>query len=422
MDSWQPLLTGVMADRAWEFLDRISRSLTNACENPWRWGAELRQPHSLAFGSAGMALFFSYLANASADEGCRQSATRFIRASLLATWHEDMQNGFESGTTGICWAAEHIKNSVDLDGGERALLEQWEPRLLHWCQTPDISPALVDGLAGLCAYAGERAQNGVHSQIAQSAWSRLKDLAELTGQGATWHVSGAAKGELLTFYPGLSFARRRYSMSVGYGVAGIVGALLATYTSGVCEPELIWLIESSVSWMLASRSSPDFHQSFPVIVGIEMPLISNGWYLGDLGVIAVILNAAYVFGRDDWKRAVLEIALRRAQCPPTFYIHNLLYGSVGRAHFCNRVFHLTGDQRFFEAAVQWYSLALGFRDPHGAMGGTLNNGQQFQGLFWGIAGLGLGLLGAVSSVEPAWDRIFFGSCRQPAIDYLRASA
>ncbi|MFZ1009197.1 MAG: lanthionine synthetase LanC family protein [Candidatus Sulfotelmatobacter sp.] len=207
-------------------------------------------------------------------------------------------------------------------------------------------------------------------------------------------------------------------MSVGYGVAGIVGALLASYASGIREHGIEHLIESAVSWMMAKRCGADFHQSFPVIVGVEMPLISSGWYLGDLGVITVILNAAYLFERKDWKEAVLEIALRRAESPPTFYIHNLLHGSVGRAHFCNRLFHLTGDQRFADAAFKWYSLALGVRRPSGATGGLLNNGQPFRGLFWGTAGLGLGLLAAISSTDPAWDRFLFGSFRTAKVNSM----
>jgi hypothetical protein len=407
-----------MGDRVLELLEVIAKDLTYSLERPWRWGSELRDPHSLAFGSAGVALFLSYLVQALGEDRHRHSASCFLRDAILATQHEYMQPGFETGAIGICWAVEHLKDSVDVESRELKLLDQWETRLYEWSQMADTPPAFADGLAGICAYAAERHPSHPSSGLFKATWGRLKDLAEITYQGATWHVSGHGKSELLKLFPGLSFSSRRYSMSVGYGVAGIVGALLASYASGIREHGIEHLIESAVSWMMAKRCGADFHQSFPVIVGVEMPLISSGWYLGDLGVITVILNAAYLFERKDWKDAVLEIALRRAESPPTFYIHNLLYGSVGRAHFCNRLFHLTGDQRFADAAFKWYSLALGVRRPSGARGGLLNNGQPFRGLFWGMAGLGLGLLAAISSTDPAWDRFLFGSFRTAKVNSM----
>jgi len=411
VSTWQPILHGEEAEKALHLIVTISQEIVYPWDSPWRWGSELREPDSLAFGNAGVALFFSYAAKVLQDRNCVHTAELFIRDAIQATLQDRMQPGFEVGAAGIYWALEHIRNAVGLGAQVQNSAAEWDQRLAQFCRTPGVPGAFADGLAGLVVYAAERMPDPSAEFLLRAALDQLEGISVRTDDGIAWHVCGCSEAALREFFPGLSFAQRRYSASLGYGIAGIVGALISAYESGIREPQVKRMIEGAVSWLLGRKRGPDYYQLFPLIVGIEMPAVSNGWYLGDPGIVIAILNAAKVLDREDWQAAIIGAACKMAKSASKFNGHNLLYGSIGRAHICNRLFQMTGNEQFVDAAREWYSLALGFQKPKEEKGGILEDGRYFQGLFWGTAGLGLGLLAAISSVEPSWDRAFLASFR-----------
>ena len=412
MNAWQPILRGEAADKAIELINTIAQEIPYPWDSPWKWGPELREPDSLAYGNAGVALFFCYLAKAFQNRKHGHTASLFLRDAICAAEEGQMQQGFEAGTSGIFWASQHIKNCITLDGQVHCSFEEWDGRLLEWCQRAGQPAALADGLTGLCVYAAERMPNDSAEILLRAASSHVETISEITSRGTAWHVSGCAEYELCRSFPALTFAGRRYSTSVGYGVAGIVGGLLATYLSGVRRDQTKPVIEGGVTWLLSHKCSADFPQLFALLVGVELPHVSNGWYLGDPGVIAVILNAAIVLGRDDWYSTIVKDACATLPCNSNFSVFNLMSGSIGRAHICNRLFHMTGNDQFADAAREWYLLALESQDHKGLGRGVFGAVRKSQGLFRGTAGLGLGLLAAVSDVEPAWDRAFLASFRK----------
>jgi hypothetical protein len=89
----------------------------------------------------------------------------------------------------------------------------------------------------------------------------------------------------------------------------------------------------------------------------------------------------------------------------------MCHGAAGLAHIYNRLGRATGHQGALESARHWFRHLFTLARPGEGVGGFLmyrgNETPQWApdlGLLNGGAGIGLALLGAVSSVEPSWDQ------------------
>ena len=134
---------------------------------------------------------------------------------------------------------------------------------------------------------------------------------------------------------------------------------------------------------------------------------------------AALLAAARAVGKPDWEREALDVALAATTRPDaTSGIRDagLCHGAAGLAHLFNRMYQTTGEERLAEAARFWFQRALDLRLPGQGVGGfrswgTIGEGindlgwRDEPGFLEGSSGVGLALLGAVSEVEPAWDRV-----------------
>ena len=124
-----------------------------------------------------------------------------------------------------------------------------------------------------------------------------------------------------------------------------------------------------------------------------------------------------------WDREALAFARRAAGrgCAdsgmPGMPDPGLRQGVAGIAHLCNRLFQATGEEPFADAARARFGCLLKTRHRDVGVGGfrvRLPGGGERPvwsddpGFLNGAAGIGLALLAAISSVEPAWDRLLPG--------------
>jgi hypothetical protein len=90
------------------------------------------------------------------------------------------------------------------------------------------------------------------------------------------------------------------------------------------------------------------------------------------------------------------------------------------------MYQTTGDRELAEAARIWFGQVFALRRPGNAIAGFpawdisptgAETWVESAGFLMGAAGVGLALLGAVSPVEPAWDRLLLVSL--PPLDASR---
>lgn len=116
----------------------------------------------------------------------------------------------------------------------------------------------------------------------------------------------------------------------------------------------------------------------------------------------------------DWART---LALACADVPPAearIQDAGLCHGAAGNLHIFRRLHEYTGEPKFHQAALAWLEATLAYRCPDEGIGGYRMWGEveeSRQGwlndasFLSGSGGVGLALLGAVTNVEPKWDRL-----------------
>jgi lantibiotic modifying enzyme len=161
------------------------------------------------------------------------------------------------------------------------------------------------------------------------------------------------------------------------------------------------LLEQAVEVMAALRPRPD------------QPLDSSqdrsqDFYTGRAGVVWTVEHLrsrrADAVGEVPWDREALAFARRaagRGAADSGVVNPGLRQGAAGIAHLCNRLFQATGEEPFADAARAGFGRVLETRRRDEGIGGFKAD----PGFLNGAAGIGLALLAAISSVEPAWDRL-----------------
>lgn len=162
-------------------------------------------------------------------------------------------------------------------------------------------------------------------------------------------------------------------------------------------------------------------QAVEVAAALSSPPDQN-FYTGLSGVVWTVEHLrsrrrADPAGKDPWDREALALARHAARrgCADSGMVDaGLRQGAAGTAHLGNRLFHATGERLFADAARAGFGCLLGMRRPDEGIGGfkiQLLDEQERPvwtddpGFLNGAAGIGLALLAAISSVEPAWDRL-----------------
>jgi lantibiotic modifying enzyme len=267
---------------------------------------------------------------------------------------------------------------------------------------------LIEGLVGLGVYALTRLHRPVARRVLQQVILRLDELSEKRVDGRAWR---SPPRPLAPAKPAGAL-----DLGVAHGVAGVIAMLGAACAHGADEARP--LLRDAVSFLLAQEELTQ-GSCFPGLLVPQAPRgsVRSAWCYGDPGVAAALLVAAR--GADDpaWEAAALRIArTAAARSPAECGVTDaaLCHGAAGLGHVYNRLFHATGDEALGSAARFWLSRALDMREVgRGIAGyrscfvvpGVPDRWEDDITLIRGASGIGLALLAATSSEEPAWDRL-----------------
>ncbi len=430
--AWRPLLAGEAAAEALQVVEEIAEALASDPAEPAEGDSEEwpREQFSLSGGAAGQALFFDYAAEALPDrERYGELAAACLDRAVEAVAESPMSYGLYGGFPGIAWVAEHLQRRAaagsagepaseghqegDPDDDLNAEIDAALHELLSqsgWQDTYD----LIGGLVGLGVYALERLPRPSAAECLGAVVDRLDELAERAPEGVTWFT----RPELLGEWARPHQPDGHYNLGVAHGVPAVLPLLAAAARAGVREEKATSLLAGAAGWVLAQRDRTGSASSFctAIVPGGERLPARLAWCYGDAGIAAAFLAAARLAGRPDWEREALEVARHAARRP----VENagvrdagLCHGAFGLAHLFNRLYQAAGDELFAETARVWYREGLRYREPgRGVAGfaawdardGTLT-WRSDGGFLTGSAGIGLALLAAATSCEPAWDRV-----------------
>lgn len=417
-ETWRPLLEGPLAAEALAAVHQIAAALPPAGSTPPGRGA------SLAGGQTGQALFHAYLALHGGDESEADRAAELLdsAAELLAEVPMDMS--LYSGFAGVAWVIEHLRGRLFESDDEDPNLEIDEALLVPLSRSPWTGNYdLITGLAGLGVYGLERLPRPTGAATLERVVDRLAELARTFPEGTAWFTPP----EDLPPWQREYHPNGYYNLGVAHGIPAVVALLAGACAAGVAADRARPLLDGAVRWLLAHRLEPGAGSCFGTAFYPGEPMAPSrlAWCYGDPGIAASLLVAARAAGRPDWEREAVAIGLDAAARPAEgAKVHDagLCHGAAGIAHLFNRMAQTTGEEPLAEAARFWFRAALDLRQPGEGIAGFRTwkmdpGGEPYwvtdPGLLEGAAGIGLALLAATSPVEPAWDRIFLVSLRDP---------
>lgn len=441
MDSnWRPLLQGSQADQALRTVREIADALPAAANAL----AEFRQA-SLAGGRAGEALFYGYLALHTGDESAANLAAERLDQSVEALASTPMSPSLYSGFPGVAWTLEHLQrrlfesnpedaaNAADAaeegEDAEADPFQEIDEALLGplgrspWTGEYD----LISGLSGLGVYALERLPRPTAASMLERIVDRFAELAERLDDGAAWFT----QPERLPEWQREIHPRGNYNLGVAHGLPGVIPVLAGACAVGVAVDRARPLLDDAVRFLLARRLEPGFGSCFDTTYAPwEKPNPSRlAWCYGDPGIAAALLATARAVGEPAWEREAIDIGLDSAARPESLSLvrdAGLCHGAAGLGHLFNRLYQATGEEPIGEAARFWLERTLGFQERGEGVAGfrawevnpetKVPGWRSEAGFLEGATGVGLALLGAISEVEPAWDRVLLLSVRHPGED------
>ena len=414
--SWRPLLDGDAAAAAREVVEDIAAALAEPVATVAADGRVLPagRDASLASGSAGMSLFFAYRALADAREG-DDRAVDLLESALDALGAARLQPNLYVGFAGITWTLEHLASMV-LDEDDEDLNEEIDQVLIELLETtPWTAPTdLISGVVGIGVYALERLPRASAVATLEQAVARLEETAVRGSAGIAWPTHPSL------FPPdGAHEADNRIELGMAHGVAGTIALLARVVDAGVAADRARALLDGAVSWLLAHVNDEESPVRFApwIVRGRPQVLSRTAWCYGDPGVALALHAAARAANQPRWADEALATARKAAARPRSesgVLDAGLCHGAAGLGHFFNRMFQATGDPELARCARGWFDRCLEMRQPGQGVAGyqcvlrNLDGTEQRTddaGFLTGAAGIGLALLGAISAVEPSWDRV-----------------
>jgi lantibiotic modifying enzyme len=417
--SWKPIVEGAKAEEVLGVVREIAADLPSA-PSP----AEEREV-SLAGGRSGQALLYGYLALHTGDDEAAEKAGELIDESAEALAERPMSPALYSGFPGVTWAIEHLRQRLFEDGEAEEGEEDEDPaqEIDEALIAPlEVSPwpgdyDLISGLVGIAVYGLERLPKPSARRVLELIVDRLDERSSAMKEGLAWFTeAGFLPPWQRELYP-----NGYYNLGVAHGIPAVLAVLAAIHKAGIAEEKSRRLVEGGMEWILARQNSPGSEACFGTMWTEDQTEAQNSrlaWCYGDPGVAANLLLVGRFMGRPDWEEVAVETAkfcTRRPYEQSGIRDGGLCHGGAGLVHIYNRLYQLTGEEDFAEAARFWLDKTLAMRvEGEGiagfqawtTVGPNMELGWRSEaGFLEGATGIGLALLGTISSVEPAWDRV-----------------
>jgi lantibiotic modifying enzyme len=404
MAPWRRLLEDRDAERVWKVIDDIAHALRPTVEN-----LDAEANPAVTNGTAGVALFYAYLAAETGNEEWAALAHRLMEHSIDFLSERPIHADFFEGFTGIAWAVSHLQGMLFEEGDDDDdPIGESLVQVLEHSQFKRGDFDLIGGLAGYGIYAFHALPRPAARRSLELLVERLIAIGEPVDGGFSWFTPP----EVLPDWLREKEPDGRYNLGVSHGVAAVISVLSMCAAAGVMSAAQRATLDRAVDWLLAQKQNgKSWCFANSVVKGRPAGRDRLAWCYGDPGIAGALFTAARHCGHAGWEAVALEVARTAARRPmETSEIVDaaLCHGSAGLAHLFNRMHQASGDPLLAEAARAWYRYTVDMQRPDAGIAGyeffAAPGWLPLTGFISGLAGVGIGLLGGVSSLEPAWDQ------------------
>jgi len=401
---WKQIIKDDEKTRYKEKLDEIAKVLLKESSDLERMG--------LMHGKAGVAIFLFYYAELSGKEAYYDKALSLISDSLEYMGQFSIHS-FSRGEPGVGWALEHLVRNEFLEYDTDQILVMMDKYIASQLQAMLDSDVfdIVNGATGLGIYMLSRLPRPKPNVYITRLVDGLEKKAIRTKSGGiawestVWDLPNKPKG---------------INLGLLYGMAGIMVFLSKLVENDIYKEKAQPLLEGATAFLLNESLPQGLPYRFPGWAGGNGNTDSCGLSLGygDLSAGLALWHAATALGNPQWKKKAEETLLLSTKLTKMeenrIMDASLTVGTSGIAHVYNRMFQLSSNDAFREAACFWLeqTLTLG-NDSQGFAGFKAWRSKKSKhkdkdfALFEGLAGIGLVLISAIAPVEPKWDRCLF---------------
>lgn len=417
-----------VADRA-----RLDQALSLAARQTQFPDALHWQSYGIAQGDAGLALFCGYLDAHEPDGGWDRIGHDFLHAAV--TGFEDAGGGIASGAfsglAGLAFAAWSLSR-----GGTRyrTLLESLEDALVVETLAATTAQAhqsgaggvwqfdVISGLAGIGAYLLHRRSRPA---VADALDAVLRTLINLSapdpGGRPKWYTPPHLMADAATarHYP-----HGNLNLGLAHGIPGPLALMAIAHREGVDLPGLPEAIRHVASFVASNRIDGRHGVDWPTVIPLEadgtwdasrvVEPSRTAWCYGSPGIARSLWLAGDAIGdRALMALAVeaMEAVLRRPIPERLIDSPTLCHGVSGLLAIVLRFAQADGGAGTFAGGADALcQQLLGLYDPERPLGYCAiepgGNRVDQPGLLDGAPGVALALLGAATTTEPFWDRLF----------------
>ena len=387
----EPILDRSLVVRAERALAALWRGLEGPIAiEPHSWMTPEWARATLSDGLPGPAIAMGHRALAHGDERiadrCRGLLVEAVDAGK-ALW---IAPGLVQGVAGLGYAIEHLA-AIELVEGVEQVADTLAGRACEAIAPGGLTHDLFFGTAGMVVYGLERARASNQRDVLGAALEHVAARATRDPNGITWIQVADTRWmdpAMVAKYPD-----GHIDTGMSHGVAGVIAALAAAIRAGA-DGEIQDLARGALAWLWSVMFEGN-ERLWPTVVG--EPGGGSGWCRGDLGVAAAACAAAFAVG--DHESIARATAAARTALERRDWVNStvaLCHGPAGAAHVAHRLYRLTGDPSFADAARSACADVLDQLDRH----------ELGPGIVTGRSGVALALESLVGTIEPSWDRWF----------------
>lgn len=193
---------------------------------------------------------------------------------------------------------------------------------------------------------------------------------------------------------------QRVYLGISHGSCLVISFLANACEQNIEQDACKEILQKAVNFVLKQRWYNNSKGLFPNFIGDPIEPKQFSLCYGDLGVGYALFRAAGVLDDEALSAAVTEIlddCLQRSSKDKLTLDASIIYGAAGLAATYEKLYRLSGDSRFDEAADYWYeqipAYAVHENEFAGYKSRLLDVGPVWNVSFgWGIIGIGISLM------------------------------
>jgi lantibiotic biosynthesis protein len=382
-------------------------------------------PFDLAFGDAGLAVFYGQMDLCFPDNNWDSIAHAYLirAAHSLETYSlSGLSPALYGGIAGTGLAAhllsrggrryQRLLKEIDLLVSEKVLNLSLQFR--NSAQRHRVSDYdLISGMAGSAAYLLLRPQGPANHQALDAILDFLVNLSQTDNDSLGYFL---APGYLPGEERAKIFPNGCTILGLAHGVPGPLGVLALAYMTGFDRSDVRSAIEELTQWIIHQVSRDDWGNIWPdgippVSVGPKPTATSlPSWCYGSPGIAQALWLAGSALGDSSVITFAIDTMVSVAKRPRALrnlFTPILCHGEAGLLQCIDRFANKANSHELGSFAIELTedlmakfdsSFRFGFRN---AIGNYLMDDPGFLN---GACGIALSLLAATQSVEPDWDR------------------